>query len=374
MALPAVFPQIIFQRSLDEAGGGDIRRIFRLHHRLVDALGQNRQPDAQPRHQNLGKALDVNDTVFVIQRLQGHDILFAIMEIAEVILFDDVSIIFFRQFQQPPLFLHGIGNARGGLEISHHINEFRLIQLQEVLQDGHIHAVRFHGHLHQLCPPGKEGPRRAVKGGLFHKNHIPIAEHGLGNDIDALLGAGDDLHIFHAGLDAVAFQIAAKLLSQGCIAHAVHIAEGAALFPVQHLVEGLFEGIHGEHFMGQGGAGKIDGIFHGEVPSKGAEVAVCHRLRNMLHRQGGNKGAAAHPGIDHLLLLQIFIGIHDGNGIDPKLLCHFPNGRQLAVGRQKPIQNQGHDAFRKLLVKRGLFFFLQLYLKNPFHIIYTPNR
>ena len=207
------------------------------------------------------------------------------MEITEVILFNDICIILFRQFQQFSLFLHGIGNARRCLKIRHHINEFRLIQFQIILQFHHIHAIGFQRHFHQFCPTGKERPCRTVKRRLFHKNHIAIMDHYLRNDIDALLRAGKDLHIFHRGLNAIAFQIAAKLFSQWFITHPIHITEGTALFPLQHFIKSLLKSVYRKHFMRQRGAGKIDGILHGKFTAKRTDIAVCHGLRDMLHRQ-----------------------------------------------------------------------------------------
>ena len=66
MLPPAKFAQIIFQGSLDKAGGGNICRIFCFHDCLMDFLRQHNQPHAQTGHEDFGKAFDINDTIFII--------------------------------------------------------------------------------------------------------------------------------------------------------------------------------------------------------------------------------------------------------------------------------------------------------------------
>ena len=101
------------------------------------------------------------------------------MEIVKIVLLDDIGIIFFCQLEQAAFFLHGIGNACRGLIICHHINKARMIQLEEVFQNDHIHAILLQRNLYQLAPTGQKCTRCTVKRGLFHKNNIPIAQHRL---------------------------------------------------------------------------------------------------------------------------------------------------------------------------------------------------
>ena len=138
-------------------------------------------------------------------------------------------------------------------------------------------------------------------------------------------------------MDTKRCQITAKLLSQGQIPHTVRITEGAAFLPLQHRIKGFFEGIHREQLIGQRCQCKIDGMFQGWCFFKQLQISSCHGLRHFLHRQRGNISTASYPRIHHLLLFQIFISRYHRHRIDTEMGCHFPNGRQFTVRRQKPI-------------------------------------
>jgi len=73
----------------------------------------------------------------------------------------------------------------------------------------------------------------------------------------------------------------------------------------------------------------------------------------MLHRQGRNKGAAAHARIDQLLFLKQLIRIDNRNRIHSEMLRRFADGWQLAVGKQNTIRNHPLNALCQLLIKRN---------------------
>ena len=212
-----------------------------------------------------------------------------------------------------------------------------MVQLQIIFQSFHFHTVRFHGDTHKFCPSGQECPCRTIKGRAFHKDHIPIPQDSFRHNVDTLLGTGNDLQMFRRRMDAKGRQITAEFLSQGQIPHTVCITEGTSFFPFQHRIKGFFEGIHREQLIGQGCQRKIDGMFQGRCLFKQLQISSCHRFRHFFHRQRGNISTTSYPRIHHLLLFQIFISCHHCHRIDTEMGCHFPNGRQFAVRRQKPI-------------------------------------
>ena len=248
------------------------------------------------------------------------------MEIVKVIFLNDIRIVFFRQFQQAAFFLHGIRNACGCLEICHHIDKTRMVQLQIIFQGFHLHAVRFHGNTHQFCPSGQEGTCRTIESRAFHKDHISIPQNGFGHDVDALLGTGNNLQMFRRRMDTKRRQITAEFLPQGQISHTVRITKGTAFFPLQHCIKGFFEGIHRKQLIGQRCQCKIDGMLQSRCFFKQLQISSCHRFRHLFHRQRGNIGTTSYPRIHHLLLFQIFISRYHRHRIDTEMGSHFPNG------------------------------------------------
>ncbi len=156
-----------------------VSRIFRFHHRLPDLFRQYDQPHAQPRHEYLGKALDINDPVFIVQRFQRHKRLCAVVKIVVIVFLYNVRAVLLRQFQQAAFFFKRIRNARRRLEIRRHINQLRLVELEIILQRGNIHAVLQQRDFNQLAPARKERSRRAVERRLFHKNNITKTQDGF---------------------------------------------------------------------------------------------------------------------------------------------------------------------------------------------------
>ncbi len=150
--------------------------------------------------------------------------------------------------------------------------------------------------------------------------------------------------------------------------HNVHIAECAALFPLQNLVKRTLKRRDREHFMRQGCICKIDGIFQIYAAVVWADIQVCNRLWRLLHRQGGNKRTAADARICHLLAFQMFIRRNDGCGVHTSLPRQFADRRELSVRRQMPVRNQPRNAVCQLLVeRRGGFAFIQFHTKNVVH-------
>ena len=162
-------------------------------------------------------------------------------------------------------------------------------------------------------------------GGLFHENGVVLIDENLGGQVDALLGSGDDVDVFHRAPDAVLGQVLGHGLPQGRPALALLIAEGVASVPVQDLVEEALKVVCREDLGRRGGAGEVDAVV-GDVDLPGG----------LGGRGGADKGAAAHPGPDISPQFQLFIGGDHGDDVDLQAAGQGADGGEAGARGQDP--------------------------------------
>ncbi|CVA06870.1 Uncharacterised protein [Serratia marcescens] len=215
----AIQAEVAFDDALRQRAGVQIRRLLDDRHFMQQERRQDRPAQPQARRQDLGEGRGINDVVGVAQHplrhlMQRRVALFGETQLAVRIVFDDQEVMFSGQFHQQFAARGAQGDAAGVAEVRHHVHALDALGFQQLGQLFHHHAVAVGRDRHDVGLRQLQRLQRRQVGRALHHEHVAGVDDGAHHQIQCLLRAGGDHHLFRTSGDAALGAQRANALTQ----------------------------------------------------------------------------------------------------------------------------------------------------------------
>lgn len=217
LQMRCIQPTLKIQRQhfLLERRACDICIEFCKDQPLFKPAGNEQITEAQARHERLGKRIQVQHGIAVVQTAECLARATVKCQIPKTVVLNDRKAVFLRQRQQLPTFALAPADIRRALEIRHRVVKIKGRLIEHGAHSVHIWPIRQQRDGHYPRTGALEAMQRDRIAGVLGEHDRILADKRLADEVDALLAAVDDKNILIRGRDAARGQMLPQRLRVG---------------------------------------------------------------------------------------------------------------------------------------------------------------